>query len=62
MTNNHHDNTRNIAILGSTGSIGTQTLDVISEYPGRFRATVLTATQMWKCWPLRHASTCPGRL
>ncbi len=43
MTNNHHDNTRNIAILGSTGSIGTQTLDVISEYPGRFRATVLTA-------------------
>lgn len=35
--------TRNIAILGSTGSIGTQTLDVISEYPSRFRAYVLTA-------------------
>lgn len=35
--------TRNIAILGSTGSIGTQTLDIIAEYPHRFRAYVLTA-------------------
>ncbi len=35
--------TRNIAILGSTGSIGTQTLDIIAEYPDRFRACVLTA-------------------
>lgn len=35
--------TRNIAILGSTGSIGTQTLDIIAEYPDRFRAYVLTA-------------------
>lgn len=34
---------RNIAILGSTGSIGTQTLDIIAEYPDRFRAYVLTA-------------------
>ena len=33
----------NIAILGSTGSIGTQTLDVISHFPDRFKATVLTA-------------------
>ena len=33
----------NIAILGSTGSIGTQTLDVISHFPERFKATVLTA-------------------
>jgi len=37
------DEIRNIAILGSTGSIGTQTLDVIAEYSDRFRATVLTA-------------------
>ena len=35
--------TKNIAILGSTGSIGTQTLDIIAEYPDRFRAYVLTA-------------------
>ena len=33
----------NIAILGSTGSIGTQTLDVISRFPDRFKATVLAA-------------------
>jgi len=38
-----HTKTRNIAILGSTGSIGTQTLDIIAEYPDEFRATVLTA-------------------
>ncbi len=33
----------NLAILGSTGSIGTQSLDVISRYPDRFRISVLTA-------------------
>lgn len=32
-----------IALLGSTGSIGTQTLDVISRYPGKFKASVLAA-------------------
>jgi 1-deoxy-D-xylulose-5-phosphate reductoisomerase len=32
-----------IALLGSTGSIGTQTLDVISRYPDEFRAEILTA-------------------
>ena len=34
---------KNIAILGSTGSIGCQTLDVVSQYPDKFRATVLVA-------------------
>lgn len=38
-------NIRNIAILGSTGSIGKQTLDIIKEYPKRFRAYVLTANR-----------------
>ena len=33
----------NIAVLGSTGSIGTQTLDIIAQFPDRFRATVLAA-------------------
>lgn len=33
----------NIAILGSTGSIGRQTLDIIEEYPDRFNAYLLTA-------------------
>ncbi len=37
------EETRGIAILGSTGSIGTQALEVISEQPDRFRAEVLTA-------------------
>lgn len=36
-------NLKNIAILGSTGSIGTQALDVIRQHPARFRAFVLTA-------------------
>lgn len=34
---------KGIAILGSTGSIGTQTLDVISWFPDRFKVTALTA-------------------
>lgn len=34
---------KNIAILGSTGSIGRQTLDIIAEYSDRFCATVLVA-------------------
>lgn len=34
---------KNIAILGSTGSIGTQTLQVIAANPDRFRVSVLTA-------------------
>jgi 1-deoxy-D-xylulose-5-phosphate reductoisomerase len=33
----------NIALLGSTGSIGTQTLDVISRLGGRFRVVALAA-------------------
>lgn len=34
---------KRIAILGSTGSIGTQTLDVISHYPDRFKVDMLIA-------------------
>ncbi len=33
----------NIAVLGSTGSIGRSTLEVIAAFPDRFRACVLTA-------------------
>ena len=32
-----------IAVLGATGSIGTQTLDLIARYPDRFRADCLVA-------------------
>jgi len=34
---------RHIAILGSTGSIGSQTLDVIRQHPDRFEVELLTA-------------------
>lgn len=34
---------KNIAVLGSTGSIGTQTLNIISNHPERYRASVLAA-------------------
>ncbi|MEM6447295.1 MAG: 1-deoxy-D-xylulose-5-phosphate reductoisomerase [Cyanobacteria bacterium P01_D01_bin.123] len=32
-----------ITLLGSTGSIGTQTLDLVAQYPDRFRVVGLTA-------------------
>ena len=35
--------TRTIAILGATGSIGTQALDIVRRYPEAFRADCLTA-------------------
>lgn len=35
-------------MLGSTGSIGTQTLDIIAEYPSMFKASVLTARSKWQ--------------
>lgn len=37
------NNIKNIAILGSTGSIGTQALEVIGENPSLFKAHVITA-------------------
>ncbi len=37
------ENPKNIAVIGATGSIGTQTLDIIASHPERYRATVLAA-------------------
>ncbi len=34
---------KGLAILGSTGSVGTQTLDVVRQYPGSFRVVGLAA-------------------
>jgi len=34
---------QNLTILGSTGSIGTSTLDVVARHPDRFRVVALTA-------------------
>ncbi|MCM1452744.1 MAG: 1-deoxy-D-xylulose-5-phosphate reductoisomerase [Clostridium sp.] len=37
------NNTKNIAVLGATGSIGGQAIDIIERAQGRYRATVLAA-------------------
>ena len=34
---------KNIVILGSTGSIGTQTLQVVAEHPDLYEVRILTA-------------------
>ena len=39
---------KKIAVLGSTGSIGIQTLDIIKENPELFEATVLVARRNWE--------------
>ena len=37
-----------LAVLGSTGSIGTQTLDIVRRYGDRFEITTLSAHSNWK--------------
>ena len=37
------DGITRLAILGSTGSIGTQALEVVREMPGRFEIVALAA-------------------
>lgn len=53
---------KNIAILGSTGSIGTQTLDIIEEYPERFHASVLTARRQWELLARQARKFMPERV
>ena len=56
-----------IAILGSTGSIGTQALDVIARHPDRYRAVALAARssaqllaeQVRRFHPTAAVLTCP---
>lgn len=43
--NNHK---QSISVMGSTGSIGCQTLDIIEHYPDRFEAVALTANRNWE--------------
>lgn len=45
---NHYIPTRQLAILGSTGSIGTQALDVVKANPHLFEVYALTAGSNWK--------------
>ena len=37
-----------LAVLGSTGSIGTQTLDIVRRYGDRFEITTMSAHSNWK--------------
>lgn len=53
---------KNIAVLGSTGSIGTQTLDIIEEYPDRFHACVLTARHNWEMLACQARKFMPARV
>ncbi|MEV0200290.1 1-deoxy-D-xylulose-5-phosphate reductoisomerase [Nonomuraea sp. NPDC050691] len=39
----HAETLRSVVVLGSTGSIGTQAIDVITAHPGRFRVAGLAA-------------------
>ena len=43
LKENRYNPAKRVAVLGSTGSIGTQTLDVIGEYPDLFSPTLLVA-------------------
>ena len=43
MPQEYNSLTKKIAILGSTGSIGRQALEVIAKNPDRFRVEILTA-------------------
>lgn len=56
------ESTTNIAILGSTGSIGTQTLDIINEHPRRFHASVLTARRNWQLLAAQAKKFLPYRV
>ena len=52
---------KNIAVLGSTGSIGKQALDVIRQHPDKFKAALLVANNSWEAQRsigrARHFST-----
>ncbi len=39
---------QNIVILGSTGSIGEQALEIVKEHPERFRVTALSCNRSWE--------------
>ena len=44
MTNSDQTASKRVAILGSTGSIGVNTLEVIARHPGRFEVFALSAS------------------
>jgi 1-deoxy-D-xylulose-5-phosphate reductoisomerase len=45
---NKHLKKQKLAILGSTGSIGTQALEIVRQHPDSFDVVALTANSNWK--------------
>ena len=59
---------KHIAVLGSTGSIGTQTLDVVRQHPDRFDVFMISAgsnaqrlVEQARAYRVRHAVICDER-
>jgi 1-deoxy-D-xylulose-5-phosphate reductoisomerase len=50
---------KGIAVLGSTGSIGVSTLDVVERHPERFRVVALTAHRSVERMPSSAAACSP---
>ena len=48
MTADSHTHPRRLAVLGSTGSIGVSTLDVVRALPHRLKIVGLAANSRWK--------------
>ena len=48
-----------IALLGSTGSIGRQTLDIIRLHPEQFEAVTLTSNNNWEMLATQAAEFLP---
>ena len=51
-----------LAVLGSTGSIGTQTLDIVRNYPERFEITALTAHSNWEALAAQAVEFAPDNV
>ena len=49
---------KNVAILGATGSIGLNTLAVMSLHPKKYNVFALTANNSWGKWKSFALSTC----
>ncbi|MDX1654223.1 MAG: 1-deoxy-D-xylulose-5-phosphate reductoisomerase [Candidatus Competibacteraceae bacterium] len=48
MIEREQSQVRGITVLGSTGSIGVSTLDVLARHPARFKVVALTACRDWR--------------
>ena len=44
---------RSVTVLGSTGSVGTQTVQLLAAEPERFEVRALVPAAMRGCWPNR---------